>query len=101
MAKTSSIEKNKRRMRLVAKYATKRAELKAIIKDLSNSYDQRMEAQAKLQKLPLNSSPTRVRNRCVLTGRPRAYMGLFGLCRIKFRELALQGFLPGVKKASW
>jgi len=101
MAKKSSIVKNERRIRLVEQYSKKRAELKKLVIDESLSFDDRMEAQRKLQKLPRNSSPVRVRNRCALTGRPRGYMGLFKLSRIKFRELALIGYLPGVKKTSW
>lgn len=101
MAKKSSIVKNKRRIRLVEQYNEKRVELKKLVIDESLSFEDRMEAQKRLQKLPRNSSPVRVRNRCELTGRPRGYIGLFKLSRIKFRELALQGFLPGVKKTSW
>jgi len=101
MAKKSSIVKNERRIRLVEQYSKKRAELKKLVIDESLSFDDRMEAQRRLQKLPRNSSPVRVRNRCALTGRPRGYMGLFKLSRIKFRELALIGYLPGVKKTSW
>lgn len=101
MAKKSSVEKNNRRKLLVAKYAQKRAELKAIVKSASSSMEERLKAQDKLSALPRNSSPVRVRNRCALTGRSRGYMGLFKLSRIMFRELALQGVLPGVKKTSW
>jgi small subunit ribosomal protein S14 len=101
MAKKSSVEKNNRRKLLVAKYAQKRAELKAIVKRVSSSMEERLEAQNQLSALPRNSSPVRVRNRCALTGRARGYMGLFKLSRIMFRELALQGVLPGVKKTSW
>jgi len=101
MAKTSAIERNKKRERLVALYKERRTALKAIIGDMAVPYEERMEAQKKLQTFPRNSSPVRVRNRCALTGRPRAYMGMFKLCRIKFRELAHQGVLPGVKKTSW
>ncbi len=101
MAKKSAIEKNKRRMRLVEKYASKRAELKAIIKDRSRDPEERFEAMLKLAKLPRNSSPVRVRNRCMLTGRPRGYYRRFGLSRIALRELASEGKLPGVVKASW
>ncbi len=101
MAKKSAIEKNKRRMRLVAKYAGKRAELKAIVKDRSRDPEERFEAMLKLAKLPRNSSPVRVRNRCMLTGRPRGYYRRFGLSRIALRELASEGKLPGVVKASW
>ena len=101
MAKKSSIEKNNRRKRLVVKFKDERAMLKARVKDQSISLQDRLEAQAKLDKLPRDSSPVRVRNRCELTGRPRGYMGIFKLSRIKFRKLALHGLLPGVKKASW
>ena len=101
MAKKSSVEKNNKRRLLVARYQKTRAELKAIVKSPSSSMGQRLEAQAKLSALPRNSSPVRVRNRCALTGRSRGYMGLFKLSRIMFRELALQGVLPGIKKTSW
>lgn len=101
MAKKSSVEKNNRRKMLVARYQQKRADLKAIIKNPSSSMEERLEAQAKLSALPRNSSHVRVRNRCELTGRARGYMGFFKLSRIMFRELALQGVLPGVKKTSW
>ncbi len=101
MAKKSAIEKNKRRMKLVEKYASKRAELKAIIKDRSRDPEERFEAVLALAKLPRNSSPVRVRNRCMLTGRPRGYYRRFGLSRIALRELASEGKLPGVVKASW
>lgn len=101
MAKKSSIEKNNRRMRLVARYNERRLELKKLAKDTSLSLEERLKAQEKLQQIPRNASPVRVRNRCALTGRPRGYIGLFNLSRIKFRELALQGVLPGVKKTSW
>ncbi len=100
MAKKSSIEKNERRKRLVAKYAEERAELKSIAEDLSRSVEQRMEARQKLASLPLNSSPIRVRNRCEITGRPRGYLRFFGLSRIAVRELALKGQLPGVRKGN-
>lgn len=101
MAKKSSIEKNNRRKNLVLKYKNKRAELKAIVKNLNVSLQERLEAQAKLSELPRNSSPVRVRNRCELSGRSRGYMGMFKLSRIMFRKLALDGLLPGVKKTSW
>ena len=101
MAKKSSRVKNERRIRLVEQYKEKRSELKKLVIDESLSFEDRMEAQRRLQKLPRNSSPVRVRNRCALTGRPRGYMGLFKLSRIKFREMALLGYLPGVKKTSW
>jgi len=101
MAKKSAIEKNNRRKKLVEKFKAKREMLKARVKDLSLSLQERLEAQAKLSELPKNSSPVRVRNRCELTGRPRGYMGMFKLSRIQFRKLALEGLLPGVKKTSW
>lgn len=101
MAKKSAVEKNKKRIRLAEKYKIRRLELKARVKDTSLSLEERVEAQEQLQALPKNSSPVRIRKRCGVTGRPRGYMGLFGLSRIKFREFALQGILPGVKKASW
>ena len=89
MAKTSVIARGKKREKLVAKYAAKRAALKA-----AGDYEG-------LQKLPRNSSPVRLKNRCQVTGRPRGYLRAFGLSRIKFRELAREGKIPGVKKASW
>ncbi len=101
MAKKSSVEKNNRRIQLVARYRKQRLELKAIVNSVTLSWEQRMDAQKKLQLLPRDASPIRVRNRCALTGRARGYMGMFNLSRIKFRELALDGMLPGVKKTSW
>lgn len=101
MAKTSSIHRNERRKRLVAKYAAKRAELKAALANPETSDEEFFQAQKKLAKLPRNSSPVRVRNRCSITGRPRAYIGRFGVSRLTFRELALQGKIPGVTKSSW
>ncbi|HEX9783579.1 MAG TPA: 30S ribosomal protein S14 [Opitutaceae bacterium] len=101
MAKTSSIEKNNRRKRLVQKYAATRAELKAILGNPKTTDEAFFEAQRKLAKLPRNSSPVRVRNRCSLTGRPRAFIGRFGVSRLTFRELALSGKIPGVTKSSW
>ncbi|MFQ3583083.1 MAG: 30S ribosomal protein S14 [Chloracidobacterium sp.] len=101
MAKKSRIAKAEKIKRLVAKYAEKRAKLKEIIRNPNSTYEEREAAQYKLQDLPRNSSPVRVRNRCALTGRPRGYLRKFGLSRIKFRELALLGEIPGVKKASW
>lgn len=101
MAKLSLINREEKRRRLVKKYAAKRAELLAIIDDASRSDAERMEARLKLQALPRNASPTRLRNRCKLTGRPRGVFRKFGLCRNKIRELAMQGEVPGVVKASW
>ncbi|HXF53833.1 MAG TPA: 30S ribosomal protein S14 [Hyphomicrobiaceae bacterium] len=101
MAKTSSIEKNKRRRRLVARFAAKRAKLKAIVSDRSKPMDERFRAQIKLAELPRNSSKTRVRNRCEITGRARGYYRKVRLSRNKLRELAAQGLIPGMVKASW
>jgi len=101
MAKKSSIEKNKRRQRLVEKYAARRSELKAILANPETKDEEFFEAQRSLAKLPRNSAPIRVRNRCSVTGRPRAYIGRFGVSRLTFRELALWGKIPGVTKSSW
>lgn len=101
MAKKSSIAKNLKRARLVEKYAEKRASLKAIIANPETSDEEFYKAQVALDKLPRNSSKIRLRNRCSITGRPRAYIGKFGLSRITFRELASNGKIPGVTKASW
>ena len=101
MAKKSAINKNEHRKKLVKKYAGKRARLKAIAEDTSLSADERFAARLKLAKLPRNSHPTRVRNRCALTGRPRGNYRKFGLCRIKLRDLASTGMIPGVTKSSW
>lgn len=101
MPKTSAIQRNDKRKKLAAKYAKKRAELKAILKDPATTDDAFYAAQKKLQKLPRNSSPTRIRNRCSMSGRPRGYIGKFGVSRIQFRELALHGKIPGVVKSSW
>ena len=86
---------------MVAKYADKRAELKKILSDPNTADEEFYVAQRKLTRLPRNSSNVRLRNRCNITGRPRAYMGRFGLSRITFRELALAGRIPGVTKSSW
>ena len=101
MAKTSLIEREKKRELLVKKYAPKRAELNAIIDDQSKSEEERFQARLKLQQLPRNSSPTRLRNRCELTGRPRGTYRKFGLGRSKLREIAMRGEVPGMTKASW
>ncbi|MGB0369830.1 MAG: 30S ribosomal protein S14 [Opitutales bacterium] len=101
MAKKSAIARNQKRIKMVEQYAQKRADLKAIIADPEASDEDFFAAQRKLAKLPRNSSPVRVRNRCSITGRPRAYQGKFGLSRITFRELASQGRVPGVTKSSW
>ncbi len=101
MAKTSLIQREAKREALVAKYAKKREELSAIINDAKRSDEERYVARLELQKLPRNSSPTRLRNRCGLTGRPRGTFRKFGLARNKIRELAFKGDIPGVIKASW
>ena len=101
MAKTSVVERNKKRLRLVKEFGPKRLELKKIVSDIKLSLKDRMAAQAELTGLPRNSSPVRIRNRCSQSGRGRGYLGFFGVSRIVFRELASSGILPGVKKASW
>ncbi len=101
MAKVSMMEREKKRIKTVKKYAKKRAELKAIINNPNSSYEERMEAQHKLQKLPRNASPVRVQRRCRVTGRPHAVYRKFGLCRNKLRETAMRGEVPGLHKASW
>jgi small subunit ribosomal protein S14 len=101
MAKTSMLQRELKRTKTVAKYAAKRAELKAIIKDPSVDFEQRMVAVAKLQKLPRDASPSRQRNRCNLTGRPHGYYRKFGLGRNKLREAAMRGDVPGLVKSSW
>ncbi len=101
MAKKSSIEKNNRRRKLVARYAARRAALKAIAKDADVPQEERFAARLKLAKLPRNSAPSRVRNRCLLTGRARGNYRKFKISRIKLRELALAGQIPGMVKASW
>ena len=101
MAKKSAIQRDLKRRRLIAKFANKRAELKTILSNPETSDEEFYKAQAKLTKLPKNSSPIRARNRCSITGRPRAHIRKFGLSRITFRELASKGKLPGVTKSSW
>jgi small subunit ribosomal protein S14 len=101
MAKTSAIEKNKRRMKLAERYAAKRAALKEIARDRSRPMEEQFEARLKLAEMPRNSSRTRVRNRCALTGRPRAFYRKFKLSRIALRELASVGQIPGMVKSSW
>lgn len=95
------VQREAKRARTVAKYAAKRAELKATIADLNKSDDERWEAQVALQKLPRDANPVRQRNRCRVTGRPHGYLRKFGLSRIKLREQAMQGNVPGLVKASW
>jgi len=101
MAKKSLVAKNKQRQVLVDKYKDRRAALRARSIDLKLTLEERMEARAALTLLPANSSPTKFRNRCQLTGRTRAYLRKFGVCRNALRLLAHQGDLPGVTKASW
>ncbi len=101
MPKTSAIERNKKRIALVDKFKAKRAELKAILANPNASDEEFYAAQKKLAKLPRNSSSVRIRNRCSLSGRPRAYHRKYGVSRIQFRELALAGKIPGVIKSSW
>jgi len=101
MPKTSAIERNKKRILLSAKYKTVRAELKATLANPATTDEAFFAAQKKLQKLPKNSAVERVRNRCSMSGRPRAFIGKFGVSRITFRELALAGKIPGVTKSSW
>ena len=101
MAKTSLVNRESKRRKTVAKFAAKRKGLIAQINDQSLSDDARMEARAKLQSLPRNASPTRLRNRCQLTGRPRGVFRKFGLARNKLREIAMRGEIPGLTKASW
>jgi small subunit ribosomal protein S14 len=101
MAKTSKIAKNNRRKVLIERYAERRGELISIIKDPEASYEDKREAYAKIAKMPRDASPTRYRNRCNVSGRPRAYFRKFGLSRIALRDMAHRGELPGVRKASW
>ena len=101
MASKAAVAKNEKRRHLVALYRERREELKSIIKNPKTDPDSREEAIARLASMPRNSSKTRIRNRCAVTGRPRAYYRKFGLSRIALRDLALRGDLPGVIKASW
>ena len=101
MAKKSSIEKNKRRQRLVKQYTGRRTRLLAIANDESKPMEERFTARLKLAELPRNSNPTRVRNRCEITGRPRAYYRKLKMSRIALRELGSQGVIPGLTKSSW
>tara|TARA_Y100001936_G_C15754720_1_gene497972 strand:+ start:260 stop:562 length:303 start_codon:yes stop_codon:yes gene_type:complete len=100
MARKSLIEREKKKMKLVAKYADKRVALKEEQKRAA-TFEEKMETQRKLQKLPRNSNPSRVVRRCALTGRPKGVYRKFGLSRTKLRELAMSGKLPGIKKSSW
>ena len=101
MAKKSSTEKNKRRVRLVKRYAAKRVKLKAVANNMALPPEDRFAARLKLAELPRNSSPSRIRNRCELTGRSRGNYRKLKMCRIKLRELASYGLIPGMVKSSW
>ena len=101
MAKLSLIQREEKREKLVAKFAKKYAELQAISRDAKRTDEERYVARLELQKLPRNANPTRLRNRCGLTGRPRGTFRKFGLARSKIRDLAFKGDIPGVTKASW
>jgi small subunit ribosomal protein S14 len=101
MAKLSSINKNERRKKLVKKYAGRYAKLKAIASDNNADDTDRLMARLRMAEIPRNGNPTRVRNRCEVTGRPRAYYRKFRLCRIQLRDLANKGLIPGVTKSSW
>jgi small subunit ribosomal protein S14 len=101
MAKVSMIQRELRREKAIAKYAAKRAELKALISDPETDFEEKLAAVEKLQRLPRDSSKSRARNRCSLTGRPHGYYRKFALGRNKLRQLAMQGDIPGLVKASW
>ena len=101
MAKKSMVERERKRARVVAKYAAKRAELKRIIASSQSSDEERQAALLGLQKLPRNASPSRLRNRCAISGRPKGYYRKFGLARNKLREETMNGNIPGLNKASW
>jgi small subunit ribosomal protein S14 len=101
MAKKSAVEKNRNRRRMVERYATKRTELRKIVRDRTRPPEERFEATLLLAKLPRNSAKVRLRNRCALTGRPRGYYRKFGMSRIGVRDLGSTGQIPGLVKASW
>ena len=101
MAKKGKLEKNERRAKLVAKYAEKRRKLTTIMKSAAATPREKAEAMAQLQALPRDSAAVRYRNRCQMTGRPRGFIGKFGLSRIALREMSLHGLIPGVRKSSW
>ncbi len=101
MAKNSMIAREHKRTRMVKQYAERRAGLKAIIKNVNSSYEERYNAQQKLQAQPRDACPSRGRNRCSITGRPHGYYRKFGLARNKLREAAMRGDIPGLVKASW
>ena len=101
MAKKSKVVKNIQRQKLVDRYHDRRMELKSIVKNPNSSYAEKRLAYQKLEKMPRDANPIRLRNRCNLTGRPRSYYRRFGLSRISLREMASQGLIPGITKASW
>ncbi len=101
MAKTSKLARNAQRKELVARFATKRAALKAVIQSTKSTQEEKLTAINALHKMPRDSSATRVRNRCSMSGRPRGFLRTFGLSRIALRDMALNGLIPGVRKASW
>jgi len=101
MAKLSSINRNEKRKRMVKKFASQYAKYKAMAKDESLDESERMIARLKMAEIPRNANPTRIRNRCETTGRPRGYYRKFRLCRIELRDLANKGLIPGVTKSSW
>jgi small subunit ribosomal protein S14 len=101
MAKTNMVEREKRRAKIVKKYAARRAQLKELIRSPKTSPEARATAQARLQSLPRDASPSRQRNRCAITGRSRGVYRKFGLSRVKIREVAMRGEIPGLTKASW
>ncbi len=101
MAKLALINREEKRRKMVKKFAAKRAELFAIVNDIQAGEEERSDARAKLERLPRDSSPVRLRNRCKLTGRPRGTYRKFGLARSKLREIAMRGEIPGITKASW
>ena len=101
MAKKGKIEKNDKRRALVAKYAERRRELVKVLKEVDATPDEKRQAMSKLQAMPRDSSAVRYRNRCQMSGRPRGFIGKFGISRIAFREMSLEGMIPGVRKSSW
>ena len=101
MAKTSKLAKNEQRRELVARHAQKRTQLKAVIRNPKSTDEEKAAAYAALRKMPRDSSAVRIRNRCAMSGRPRAFLRHFGLSRIALRDMALNGLIPGVRKASW
>ncbi len=101
MAKTSILAREKKRAMTVAKFAAKRAAVKAVLKDINASDEEKWDAQIKLQKMPRDASPVRQQNRCRITGRPHGVYRKFGMCRHKLREAAMRGDVPGLTKASW